>query len=190
MNVAFPVIGGVIYPVTYDPQTDGPYQPPVNIYANWQLAGGAASGPGPGNNPPTDHTIGFNTIDGGPIDNLDGTFDWDMNPLLASGRGYLTYDFAVNNPGLALGDEIEFTWLVTNFSANDFTVLSTPNLTGMTTAFSNVRVTGLTTMLVGFLATITDAGTYSSTFRIGLGITSNATNHLRISEPKAFIRTS
>ena len=190
MNVALPVIGGVIYPVTYDPQIDGPYQPPVNIYANSALAGGAASGPGPGSNPPTDHTIGFNTADSGPIDNLDGTFDWDMNPLLASGRGYLTYDFAANNPGLALGDEIEFTWLVTNFSANDFTVLSTPNLTGMTTDFINNRVTGLTTQIVGFLATITDAGTYSSTFRIGLGITSNATNHLRISEPKAFIRTS
>ena len=162
--------------------------PPVNVYANFQLAGGALSGPGDGNNPPTDHTIGFNTVDGMPIDNLDGTFDWDMNPLLASGRGYLTYDFAANNPGLALGDEVDFSWLVTNFSANDFTVLSTPNLTGMTTEFTNVRVTGLTTQGVGFLATITDADTYSSTFRIGLGITSNSMNHLRISKPQAFIR--
>ena len=93
---------------------------PVNRYVNPELAGGAASGPADGSNPPTDHSIIFNNIDSGPIDNGDGTFTWGTNPDADTGRCPLAYDLKANNPDLVVGTRYEASWDAENLSDSNY----------------------------------------------------------------------
>ena len=91
-----------------------------NMYLNPQLAGGAASGPIAGDNPPDDHGLGFNTTTGVPEDIGGGNFQWHFNEARDSGRAYLTYDIAINHPGLVIGTNYRIRWLARNLTGSNY----------------------------------------------------------------------
>lgn len=157
----------------------------ANEYQNAPLLGGAASGPGIGDNSPTAHTIGFNTVNSGPIDNGDGTFTWDMNPEQALGRSYLGYDLAANHPVLNVGDVIKFTWVVEELSGFRTLCLTASGTSGVSIVTGNDRTSPNQSTTVDLTVTIEDPS-YAATFRVGVGPTTNRRDHMRVSNPIAF----
>lgn len=155
-----------------------------NEYLNPELAGGAASGPGAGgaSNPPTNHGIGFNTVDSFPSGN--SPFRWEINPSEESGRAFLDYDIAVNHPGLTVGTVLKFQYAVANFSAANYgaaiAVSGDSNVgieykgrTAVAQRVSEVRVD----------VTILDPS-YAARIRVGVGTTSVRTEHLSVFNPR------
>ena len=150
-----------------------PIPPPVtNLYVNPELAGGM---------PPTAHTIGFGTTNGVMLDNGDGTFDYESNPSKASGRHYLAYDLAANNPALEVGGRYRLevpAELVSIGSGTTYaaalTVSTVSNLT-ISGAFSIAAIGELRTLALEFTV---DALPYTAVFRFGCGTTAVSDAHL------------
>lgn len=70
-----------------------------NLYVNPELAGGGL------NTPPTNHTVGFGTVEYDMVPSLDypGFFEFNGNTDQDAGRAYLAYDLFDNNPTLEVG---------------------------------------------------------------------------------------
>ena len=148
---------------------------PVNIYLNQQLAGGAASGPGPGSNPPTSHTIGFNTNNSHPIDIGGGFFEWHSNPEAVSGRTYLTYTIHVLHPDLEIGVQYEFLLPTRRPAGNNTALISVAGITDMTVT-NILRNAQAEETILSILITPTQVG-YQGSLRWGNGITSSQTSY-------------
>ena len=159
--------------------------PPVNYYVNPELAGGAPSTPG-NSNPPTGHTIGFGTINSQPLDNGDGTFNWQCNQEQASGRTYLAYEISTNNPDLQVGDKVKFIYDVENKSDSTsllcFTVTGASNVV-QTIINSSVPVGQKRTVSLNLEIT---ALPYTAQVRVGTGVTSNNIMWIEISNPRMY----
>ena len=163
-----------------------------SLYVNPQLAGGAASGPdftvNPGQ-PPTVHTLGFNTVNSRPMPSDPEA--WEMNFTGLNGRGYLDYNCVTNNNAdIAVGDVVEvsaeFTTVYSNaaiplcigvFAINDDTTVLTPALTA--------PPVGQTARLaVRFRV---DAAGWAARIRMGVGVSAPADFGVIISKPEMWI---
>jgi hypothetical protein len=161
---------------------------PTNEYVNAAFVGGAASGPSDGNNPPNNHIIGFNTINSAPIDNGDGTFSWEINPLGETGRSYLAYSMADNHPDLRIGDSITLSWKLRDFTGTRTIALtaSSGSLNNVDLLYGNQRTVPNSLATVQVTATVTELP-FEAQFRIGVGPTTDRAEYNVISDPIAFI---
>jgi len=161
---------------------------PANEYVNAALAGGAPSGPADGNNPPNNHTIGFNTVNSAPIDNGDGTFSWKINPLEETGRSYLTYSLADNHPTLQVGDSITVSWKLRDFSGVRTIALTTSvgSLNNVDLLYGNQQSVPNSLATVQVTATVTGLP-FEAQFRVGVGPTTDRAEHAVVNDPIAFV---
>jgi hypothetical protein len=143
------------------------------------LEGGAASGPVDGSNPPTAHTIGFNTVDSGPI-----AGGWEMNPGGASGRSFLAYAVHTNNPGLDVDTllRVEYDVEVVGAGGDGVLVLSYSALTGITVLASDRFVAPGERRIVWAIFRIDDPS-YTIQIRVGTGVTTTRTEHTIVYGP-------
>ena len=155
----------------------------TNLYLNPQLAGGAASGPIDGDFPPDDHGLGFNTTTGVPEDIGSGNFQWHFNEARISGRAYLTYDIAVNHPGLVIGTNYRIRWLARNLTGSNYgAALNVSNVVDIDLVDDHraAAPNSTTELFTEFRVT---SGAYAAIARIGVGTTSNNVVELEIFEP-------
>ena len=142
---------------------------PVNLHVNPTFQGGAASGPGPGEFPPTGFSIGFNTVNSGPV----GLDQWGTNPEEASGRGYLTYSIFDNNPGLAQGVVYRYGMMIENQSNGNYgAAMSFSGQSNITIIDSSTNVSANSTAFC-FADFTVDDPVWSIDVRQGTGTTSN-----------------
>jgi len=141
------------------------------LYVNSFLIGGAPSGPVDGNNPPNNHTIGFNTVDSFPESiGADGAFKWVMNDAKDTGRCFLQYNLAANNPDWQVGEIYEFTVQVTS---------DTTTVAAGTSAVSGLTINNITTTAIAGQTTelkieiTVDSLGYTGQLRYGVGTTTN-----------------
>ena len=155
-----------------------PVVPPgPNIYVNPTLAGGAASGPIDGSNPPDNHTIGFNTANSGPH-----AAGWEMNPEGDTGRCYLAYSLQGNNPGLSVGDIIRLSVDIEQVTGLGTNALSASAVSGLILGNNDSFVEAGERRIVTLEAEIDDE-TYTAQLRMGTGVTNNRTEHWIIYQP-------
>ena len=174
--IAVPIASRIITPIVFVPAV-----PPFNHYVNPLMEGGAASGPGPGSNPPTAHDIGFNTLNSGPI--LDG---WEINPEGASGRSYLVYDVDGNNPLLVIGQEYRLQINMTLISGSETNMISANAVADVDLGTNDVRVPPGQTKNLFWNFTPTAPG-WTLDFRIGTGATTNRTEHITLNGPSKIL---
>ena len=142
---------------------------PPNLHLNSTYQGGAASGPGPGEFPPTAFTIGFNTADSGPL----GIDQWDTNTGEVSARSYLNYSLFDNHPSLQAGPTYRYGLVMENKSGNNYgAALNTAGLTNVTIIDSQTTVQSNSTAFCFIDFVITDV-VYSMSIRSGNGTSSN-----------------
>ena len=135
-----------------------------------------------GSNPPTGHSLPFNTAPSLPIDNGDGTFDWYQNPSRASGRSFLSYNLETNNPGLTVGSKYRFDGFVDTLAGNS-TIVASVSGSGYTVTASELRC-GQPGNSVNVFAEFTiDDPTYTMEIRAGVGVTTNRTEELILRNP-------
>ena len=154
---------------------------PANLIVNPNLGGGADSGPTPGNNPPTNWSIGFNTANSFPMDQ-GGFFMWDQNPEAALARCYLTYEIHTNNPSLLVGETYEFS-ITAQIYGDGKPVLGSSGLSGVTQSFLNGSLGNDETNRLSLNLTI-DAPGWTASIRAGVGITSNRDSRVRLWRPR------
>jgi hypothetical protein len=158
-----------------------PPTPEASLYVNHLLAGGAASGPVDGNNPPTAHQIGFNTVSSFPEDQQNTAFKWILNDAKESGRSFMQYDLAANNPSLEVGSTYVFTVIVkSDVTTRAVTVSGPTNITVNEITFQ--AQAGVNTTLEVEL-TVNDVG-YGGSLRYGVGVTTNREERMEVYAPK------
>ena len=158
-----------------------------SLYVNPEYAGGAPSGPSDGSNPPTSHSIGFNTVDSHPEDNGDGTFTWVCNPNNDSGRSYLGYTVHNHMPALPAGTEILYrVWAerVSGFGGTT-AILGVSGTNDIEVVANDSSVPDGTTKLCTLRMRTTGPG-FTAQLRTGTGVTNNRTEHIRIWGPEIY----
>jgi len=160
-----------------------------NLYNNWQLVGGAPSGPVEGDNSPDFHKLGFNDLKSYPVDNGDGTFSWRFNDEQDRGRCFLIYQILQSHPYLGIGDTMFLSWDVTDLRGVATRVLAETGSTakGVSLEYDNFRCEPNETVTVSLDITIT-AIPYKLDMRVGVGPTTQRTDNLIVSNPVAFLR--
>ena len=158
-----------------------------SLYVNPELAGGAPSGPSDGNNPPTSHSIGFNTANSHPEDNGDGTFTWVCNPDGDSGRTYLGYTVHNHLPALPAGTEILYRVWAERVSGSGGTTaaVAVSGTNDVQIVSNDSSVPNGTTKLCTLRMRTTGPG-FTAQLRTGTGVTNNRTEHIRIWGPEIY----
>lgn len=154
-----------------------------NLYLNPELAGGSASGPVAGNNPPTNHTIGFNTGNSQPLPLDGGRFEWDCNYSEEAGvRTYLSLQ--ISDLTLEIGTSYLITYEVQYVSGTSpllsFGISGTTNLE---VEFLNTQASPGGPTTVGAKITPTGPG-YAGSTRAGQGITTGSDNRIIVRSPR------
>ena len=162
-----------------------------SLYVNPQLAGGAASGPdftvNPGQ-PPTAHTLGFNTVNSRPMPSDPEA--WEMNFTGLSGRSYLDYNcFTNNSADIAVGAVVEVSAEVTTVYANVaiplcMGVFNLSNVTPLTPTLSAPPVGETARIAVRFRV---DATPWVARIRMGVGLTTVADMGVIVRKPEMWI---
>ena len=158
-----------------------------NLITNPEFAGGAASGPVAGNNPPTGWTIPFNTADSAPVDMGGGIFEWQMNLTQIAGRCALQRDLAADLVGEPAGTAIVFSVECENPTTANYNVaLSNQSSAGLTITGGQSRAAPglIQTLYTEF--TINDPGALVATIRMGVGTTANSTVGLILRNPALY----
>lgn len=147
------------------------------LYVNSYLVGGAASGPVGGNNPPSAHAIGFNTVESFPESIGGGAFKWVINDAKDSGRSFLQYDLAANNPDLEVGER--YALLVQCQSDASTIALTTSGASDVVvTPISVNAVAGQTVTLE--LEILIAAPSYQCQIRYGVGTTTTRDDRMEV----------
>ena len=155
-----------------------------NLITNPELAGGAASGPVAGNNPPTGWTLPFNTADSGPVDIGGGIFEWEMNLAQVAGRCALQRNLADDLVGEPAGTAIVFTVECENPTTANYNVaLSNQSSAGLAITGGQSRAAPLMTQNLQTEFTITDPSILVATIRMGVGTTANNTVGMILRNP-------
>ena len=168
-----------------------------NDYVNTKFLGGAASGPSDGNNPPTAHTFGANTVSSRPIDKTasgNEQYAWQFNPTRASGQSYLSYDVKANNPNFSNdfeaaggGKYYEFDFqFETGPNDGDMVVVWVTNLVGATVSTMAMSLPPNTKQWRKFQLTIEDAN-WDCTINFGVGYAGDSTDTVTIN-PNGVLR--
>ena len=163
-------------------QQGGVWREAQNVYPNTQLAGGAPSGPSNGgqNNPPTGHTIPFNTGDSRPVLLDSGLWGWETNYNETSSRTALNKELATI-PNLQVGAVYRFA-VNTQGSRSYTAALTLSNATNIT-VLDSFRVSG-TDVRVNYYDFSVDSPAYSANLRMGSGTTANNTVRVTIFNPR------
>ena len=146
----------------------------TNLYLNPGLIGGS---------PPTGHSVGFGT-NSYTMDFISlGFREQHANAAQSSGRCYMTYDRATNNPALEVGAQYRLSYEVEQITTSTTAVMSLPNPVNITVdAFDYSAIpTGTKTVFAEF--TVNSVG-YDVTVRIGQGITSNTSHQMKVRYPQ------
>lgn len=159
-----------------------------NLYVNPELSGGGLTIAGGAENPPTSHSIGFNSgdVQSQPIALPLGIFAWHSNFNNGDGRQYLVYDLVVNNPTLPVGI-YEFSYRVenTNAASTGTQVFTTPIADNMTTDYINRNMGAFgTTVTVGAILTVTGVIANGNQARVGVGISAISDRACIITSPR------
>jgi hypothetical protein len=153
-----------------------------NLCVNPTLTGGAASGPNDGSNPPTGYSIGFNTVDSGPV-----TGGWEMNPNKDLGRSYLGYAIFTNHPTVQVGEIYEIRCRI---RAGDLSGGGTRTMSisgnGVTQISHDSNISANSEKECSIRFQINADGT-NAQVRMGVGVTTNQTDHLTMLSPVEFI---
>jgi hypothetical protein len=151
----------------------------------YEIAYGAEGSVNKGQNPPTGHTIGFNTAPSYPaLRQAGGGFNWVTNPQGLNGRTFLQYELQTQNPGLEVGGEYLFEAFIDSLLGGNTPAASWTGTSGVTILASNLQAGPQGTASRVFAKFRIDDPGYTLQVRVGTGVTTNRSESFRLRDPQ------